>query len=60
VRIIVGFAAGGPADILARLLGQWLSERLGQSFIIENRVGAGSSIAAEAVGKPRTDTHYSW
>jgi tripartite-type tricarboxylate transporter receptor subunit TctC len=49
VRIIVGFAAGGPNDILARLIGQWLSERLGQPFIIENRSGAGSNIATEAV-----------
>ena len=49
VRIIVGFAAGGPNDILARLIGQWLSERLGQPFIIENRLGAGSNIATEAV-----------
>jgi tripartite-type tricarboxylate transporter receptor subunit TctC len=49
VRIIVGFAAGGPNDILARLIGQWLSERLGQPFIIENRPGAGSNIATEAV-----------
>jgi tripartite-type tricarboxylate transporter receptor subunit TctC len=49
VRVIVGFAAGGPNDILARLIGQWLSKRLGQPFIIENRLGAGSNIAAEAV-----------
>jgi len=49
VRIIVGFGAGSGADIVARLMGQWLSERLGQQFIIENRPGAGSSIAAEAV-----------
>jgi tripartite-type tricarboxylate transporter receptor subunit TctC len=49
VRIIVGFAAGGPNDILARLTGQWLSERLGQPFVIENRPGAGSNIATEAV-----------
>jgi tripartite-type tricarboxylate transporter receptor subunit TctC len=49
VRIIVGFAAGGPNDILARLIGQWLSERLGQPFVIENRPGAGSNIATEAV-----------
>jgi tripartite-type tricarboxylate transporter receptor subunit TctC len=45
VRIIVGF----PADIVARLIGQWLSERLGQQFIIENRPGAGTNIATEAV-----------
>lgn len=49
VRIIVGFAAGGPNDILARLIGQWLSERLSQPFVIENRPGAGSNIATEAV-----------
>jgi tripartite-type tricarboxylate transporter receptor subunit TctC len=49
VRVIVGFAPGGPNDILARLIGQWLSERLGQPFIIENRAGAGSNIATEAV-----------
>lgn len=49
VRIVVGFAAGGPNDILARLIGQWLSERLGQPFVIENRSGAGSNMATEAV-----------
>jgi tripartite-type tricarboxylate transporter receptor subunit TctC len=49
VRIIVGFTPGGPTDIAARLMGQWLSERLGQPFIIENRPGAGSNIATEAV-----------
>src|SRR2546421_7762107 len=48
VRIIVGFTPGGTTDIAARLIGQWLSERLGQQFVIENRPGAGSNIAAEA------------
>ena len=55
VRIIVGFAAGGPTDILARLIGQWLSERLGQPFVIENRPGAGSNIATEAVVRAPAD-----
>ena len=58
VRIIVGFAAGGATDIVARLIGQWLSERLGQQFIIENRPGAGSNIATEAVVRaPRRRLH---
>ena len=55
VRIIVGFAAGGPNDILARSIGQWLSERLGQPFVIENRPGAGSNVATEAVVRAAPD-----
>jgi tripartite-type tricarboxylate transporter receptor subunit TctC len=51
VRWIVGFAPGGGNDILARMMGQWLSERLGQPFIIENRPGASTNIATEAVVK---------
>jgi tripartite-type tricarboxylate transporter receptor subunit TctC len=47
--MIVGFAAGGPNDILARLIAQGLSERLGQQFVIENRTGAGGNIGTEAV-----------
>ena len=49
VKFIVGFAAGGGNDIVARLMGQWLSERTGQSFVVENRPGAGTNIATEAV-----------
>ncbi len=49
VRIIVGFPAGTSSDITARLIGQWLSERLGQQFIVENRPGAGTNIAADTV-----------
>src|SRR5215468_8617338 len=55
VRLIVGFAAGGVTDIVARLMGQWLSERLGQQFIIENRTGAGTNIATEAVIRAAPD-----
>jgi len=55
VRIIVGFAAGGAPDILARLIGQGLSERLGQQFIVENRPGAGTNIATEAVVRAPPD-----
>src|SRR5258706_15429588 len=49
VHIIVAYAAGGGVDITARLIGQWLSERLGQSFVTENRAGAGGNIGTEAV-----------
>ena len=49
VRIIVGLAPGGTTDIIARLIGRWLSERLGQQFIVENRPGAGNGIATQAV-----------
>jgi tripartite-type tricarboxylate transporter receptor subunit TctC len=55
VRIIVGFAPGSASDIVARLLGQWLSERLGQQFIIEHRPGAASNIATEAVVRAPAD-----
>src|SRR4051812_37190941 len=55
VRILVGFAAGSTSDIIARLISQWLSQRLGQQFIVENRPGAGSNIATEAVVKASPD-----
>jgi tripartite-type tricarboxylate transporter receptor subunit TctC len=55
VRVIVGFAPGGATDIMARLVGQWLSERLGQQFVIDNRPGAGGNIAAEAVVRAPAD-----
>jgi tripartite-type tricarboxylate transporter receptor subunit TctC len=55
VRVVVAAAAGGPNDILARLIGQWLSERFGQPFVIENRSGGGSNIAAEAVVRAPAD-----
>jgi tripartite-type tricarboxylate transporter receptor subunit TctC len=55
VRWIVGFAAGTSADIFARLIGQWLSERLGQQFVIENRPGAGGNIGTEAVVRAAPD-----
>ena len=55
VRVIVPFAAAGSTDILARLIAQWLSERLGQQFIIENRPGAGTNIGTEAVVRAPAD-----
>ena len=55
VRILVGFAAGSAFDILARLIAQWLSERLGQPFVVENRSGAAGSVATEAVARARPD-----
>jgi tripartite-type tricarboxylate transporter receptor subunit TctC len=55
VRIIVGFAAGGSSDIGARLIGQWLQERLGQPFVIENRAGAATNIATETVVRAPPD-----
>jgi len=55
VRLIAGFPPGGVVDVFARLIGQWLSERLGQPIIIENRAGAGGNLAAEAVVKAPPD-----
>ncbi len=55
VRLIIGYPPGGSADITARLMGQWLSERLGQPFIVESRPGASTNIATEAVGHAPPD-----
>jgi tripartite-type tricarboxylate transporter receptor subunit TctC len=55
VRFMVGFGAGGAPDILARLMGQWLSDRIGQPFVVENRVGGSSGIATEAVVQAAPD-----
>jgi tripartite-type tricarboxylate transporter receptor subunit TctC len=57
VRIVVGFTPGGPPDVLSRLMGQWLTERLGQQFIVESRPGAGSNIGTEAVVNSPPDGH---
>jgi tripartite-type tricarboxylate transporter receptor subunit TctC len=55
VHIVSGFPPGGPADILGRLIGQWLSERLGQAFVVENRPGAGSNTATELIARGAAD-----
>src|ERR1700749_5323977 len=55
VRLLIGFNAGGAPDVVARLLCQWLSERVGQNFLVENRPGAGGNIAAEAVVRAAPD-----
>src|SRR5574342_488807 len=55
VRLIIGYPPGGSADITARLMGQWLSERLGQPFVIESRPGAGTNLATEAVVRAAPD-----
>ena len=55
VRIIAGYPPGGGSDILARLMGQWLSERLNQAFVVENRPGAGANIATETVVRAPAD-----
>jgi tripartite-type tricarboxylate transporter receptor subunit TctC len=55
VRLVVGYAPGGAGDISARLMGQWLSERFGQQFIVENRTGAGTNIATESVVRAAAD-----
>src|SRR6266498_1663410 len=55
VRLVIGYTPGGSADLTARLMGHWLSERLGQSFVIENRPGGGTNIATEAVVRAPAD-----
>ena len=55
IRLIVGYTPGGSADLTARLMGQWLSERLGQSFVVENRPGGGTNIATEAAVRAEPD-----
>src|SRR5688500_10605521 len=55
VRFVVGGVAGGPPDVVARLIGQWLAERLGKPFVVDNRAGAGGNLAMEAVARSPAD-----
>src|SRR5438270_4069446 len=55
VRLVIGYTPGGSADLTARLMGQWLSEKLGQSFVVENRPGGGTNIATESVLRATPD-----
>src|SRR3954454_10778645 len=55
VRLVIGYTPGGSADLTARLMGQWLSEKLGQPFVVENRPGAGTNIATEAMLRATPD-----
>ncbi|MGB6534684.1 MAG: tripartite tricarboxylate transporter substrate-binding protein, partial [Xanthobacteraceae bacterium] len=55
VLVLLGYPPGGPTDICARLIAQWLSQRLGQQFVVENRSGAGSNIATEAAVRADPD-----
>ena len=57
MRLVVGFPAGGSADLITRLIGQWLSERLGRPFVVENRPGAASNVATKAVVRAPADGH---
>jgi tripartite-type tricarboxylate transporter receptor subunit TctC len=57
VRLLVGFSAGGAADVAARIMARWLSERLGKSFVVENKTGGGSNIAAEELVRAEPDGH---
>src|SRR5262245_43368450 len=57
VRLVVGFPPGGPGDLTSRLVAQWLSERLGQPFVVDNRPGASGNIAMEAVVRSPPDGH---
>src|SRR3954462_14166551 len=57
IRLLVGYAAGGPVDIVARLMAQWLSERLGRQVVVDNKPGAGSNVATEEVIRAKPDGH---